>query len=371
MASYEKRPSGLWSVRFMLPRPDGTEKLKRLSGYKTKKEAQFAYEEYLKNPPDEQPAPIIIPEPEAPKQELTFGELVEKFLATKKARIKAASYYDLNKKITTRILPYFKDRIMKDITPLDVLEWQNTLNGYSYRYKKHLCGYLSSIYRFANKYYDIPNVIGKVEAPRNLEGKKKMLFWTPEEFKCFISTVDRPDYNTFFKFLYLSGCRKGEALALTWNDIDFNNSTVEITKSVANKVGTNGKAYQITTPKNISSDRTISLPAFFIEELKQYQKWQKENTKTQTFVFGGADPFSPTNIDRMKEKYERISNVKHIRIHDLRHSCASYLIHKGVSIVAVSHHLGHASIKQTLDTYSHLLPNDNDAIKAALNELNI
>ena len=370
MASYEKRPSGLWSVRFKIIAPDGVETYKRLSGYKTKKEAQYAYEDFLRNPepqPASLPEPVTEPAPTA--SDMLFSELVEKFLIFKKSRIKAGSFYDLEKKISSRILPYFGNMTVKDITPSLILDWQGTISKYSYRYQKHLFGYMKSIYRFADKYHDIINIMTKVDPPRNLEGKKEMLFWTPEEFKAFISKVENPGYNTFFKFLYLSGCRKGEALALTWTDFNFEKHIVKITKNVAYKVGKNGKAYQITTPKNISSNRTLHLPPFFFDELKQYREWQKENTKSQNFVFGAEDPFPPTSIERTMQAAEAASEVKHIRIHDLRHSCASYLIHKGVTIVAVSHHLGHASTKQTLDTYSHLLPDDNSMIIRALSDL--
>ena len=371
MASFEKRKSGLWSVRFTIPGNDGTDKLKRLSGFKTKKEAQYAYEDFMASFRAE-PLPSLDDNtpPTAPDAlNMTFRQITEKFLDTKRSRIKPASYYDLEKKVTSRILPYFNDKVMISITPLDILNWQNTLEEYSFRYKKHLYGYLSSIYRFAAKYYQIPNIIDKDEAPRNLEGKKKMLFWTPEEFTAFISHVDHAAYNTFFKFLYLSGCRKGEALALTWDDIDFNRSCVEINKSASYKAAGEGKSYYISSPKNQTSNRIVYLPAFFIDELKTYAKWQKENTKVQTYVFGDKDPLPPTNIDRAKAKAEKQANVKHIRVHDLRHSCASYLIHKGVSIVAVSHHLGHASIKQTFDTYSHLLPADDEKLRQALSDI--
>ena len=373
MPSYEKRkPSGLWSVRFKTITPEGLEKQKRLSGYKTKKEAQYAYEEYIKNPP-----PLIPPErqittlPEPAVTDMTFDQLVEKFYAFKRNRIKPASFYDLEKKISSRILPFFGTMKVKDITPPVVLDWQDKISTYSHRYQKHLFGYMKSIYRFADKYHDIPNIMTKVDPPRDLEGKKEMLFWTPEEFSMFISKVDRINYSTFFKFLYLSGCRKGEALALTWKDFDFEKHTVKISKNVAYKVGKNGKSYQVTTPKNTNSNRTLYLPPFFFDELKEYRAWQEENTTAQSFVFGAEDPFPPTSIERVMKAAENASGVKHIRIHDLRHSCASYLIHKGVTIVAVSKHLGHASTKQTLDTYSHLLPDDNSMIIRALSELSL
>ena len=64
-----------------------------------------------------------------------------------------------------------------------------------------------------------------------------------------------------------------------------------------------------------------------------------------------------------------LGNVSRIRVHDLRHSCASLLIHKGVSIVAVSKRLGHTSIEQTLNTYSHMLPDDQKMILETLENL--
>lgn len=372
MASYEKRqPSGLWSVRFKELQPDGIEKQKRLSGFKTKKEAQFAYEEYIskhrinieeqlsqKHKSEEQPAVTM-----------TFSELTEKYFSYQKPRLKASSYYDLTKKVEDKILSILGDKPLREITPITILEWQSTMSEYSYKYQKDIFTYLVSIYNFAEKYYDIPNIMNKVDRPRNIQGKKEMSFWTPAEFTSFISAVERPDYNILFRFLYLSGCRRGEALALGWNDFDFKSHTVKISKSVAYKVGDKGKPYQLTTPKNAGSNRTIYLPSAFFDELQIYRKWQEQNTKEQSFVFGGADPLPPTSIDRNLTIAAEKAGVKRIRVHDLRHSCASYLIHKGVTIVAVSHHLGHSSTKQTLDTYSHLLPDDNSMIVSALSGL--
>ena len=80
-------------------------------------------------------------------------------------------------------------------------------------------------------------------------------------------------------------------------------------------------------------------------------------------------PLPRTNIDRTLTKAAEAAGVKRIRIHDLRHSCASLLIHKGVSIVAVSRHLGHSTVEQTLNTYSHMLPDDQTMILNTLSTL--
>lgn len=368
MPSFEKnKSSGLWSVRFR-ETEDGLTKNKRLSGFKTKKDAQYGYEEYVA----EQKRLAEEEKNKKPTEvSLTFGELAGKYFDFEKGRIKASSYYDLTKKVTNKILPFFENCNMEDITPVSVLEWQNTISNYSYRYQKDLFTHLASIFNFAEKYYDVKNVMQKVDRPRNLEGKKEMLIYSPTEFRCMIDCVNRPDYKMLFSFLYVTGCRRGEALAISWDDIDFAKKHAKISKSVAYKVGENGKSYKITTPKNDGSVRTIVLPSFIVEQLREYRALQLKDLTPEeiNFVFGGKDPLPPTSIERALTNAAAKAGVKRIRIHDLRHSCASYLIHKGVSIVAVSRHLGHSSTKQTLDTYSHLLPDDSEIIRGRLDEL--
>ena len=235
MPSYEKnKSSGLWSVRFREVQP-GTGKTanKRLSGFKTKREAQYGYEDYVAAQKSAAEAP-------KPKEQaidptaMSFDRLVDQYLQFKKSRIKESSYYDVEKKIGTKILPFFKELTLKEITPSKVIEWQNSLSAYSFSYRKTLMTHLSLIYNYAERYHDVPNILRKVDKPRNLEPKKEMLFWSPEEFAKFIEYVDRIEYAMLFRFLYLSGCRKGEALALTWKDVDLSGGTVTISKSFSN-----------------------------------------------------------------------------------------------------------------------------------------
>lgn len=367
MASYEKRDSGLWSVRFRMSHDDGSFSNKRLSGYKTKKEAQYAYEDYLK---DEHLRKEKEKQLSANKNlHITFELMFEKYLEFKKTRIKDSSYYDLRKKLSARLLPFFSEYEMKDITPSMVLEYQKTLSDYSYRYQKAMYGHLSGLYRFAERYYDIPNIMNKVDRPRNLEGKKEMLIYTPEEFYKMLDHVSRHEYAVYFKFLYIAGCRRGEALALRWDDIDFNTGNVKINKSITHRGNKPGETYHETTTKNMGSNRQISLPNFFLNELLEYKKWQKENFVDIKYVFCGKDPLPPTSIERHLTTAAKKAGVKRIRVHDLRHSAASFLIHKGISIVAVSRRLGHTSTEQTLNTYSHLLPDDQKMILGVLDVL--
>ncbi len=371
MPSYEKnKSSGLWSVRFRETSPiDGTTHQKRLSGYKTKKDAQYGYEDYITEKSEREKREAELEREKSSPDNMRFETLTELFLEFKKTRLKDSSYYDLSMKIKDKILPFFAEKRLRDITPQTVLDWQNSLEDYSYEYRKSLNTKLSSIYVYGEKYHDIKNIMTKVDRPRNLEAKKEMLFWSPEEFSAFIKEVPKKEYEYLYRFLYITGCRRGEALALSWNEIDLKAGTVKIFKNAAYKVGKNGKPYDITTPKNTGSNRTVTIPRFFCDQLKEYREWQKERFPKTDFVFCGEDPLPPTSIERIMTKAAEKAGVKRIRVHDLRHSCTSLLIHKGVSIVAVSRRLGHTSIEQTLNTYSHMMPDDQTMILSTLETL--
>lgn len=370
MPSYEKsKASGLWSVRFRETSPqDGTTKNKRLSGFKTKKEAQYGYEDYVaaqKTATEAAPPTTVTHCPD----EMPFDELLEDYLAFTKSRVKESSYLDICSKINSSLRPYFVGKKMNEITAKSISDWIQALD-HSYASKKWIFCTLASIYKYGVKYFEITNTMAKVDRPRNTEQPKEMQIWTPEEFKTFLPYVAQPTYRLYFTFLYLTGCRRGEGLAITWDDIKATpgEATIKISKSITNK--TTSGTYAITSPKNKGSVRTVAIPPFFLDELLQHQKAQQEEYASEwtadLFVFGGVRPLPTSSTDHIFKAAIKKAGVKEIRIHDLRHSCASYLIFKGVSIVAVSRQLGHANIEQTLNTYSHVMPDDKDLIRHAL-----
>ena len=360
MAQYEKHPNGTWSVRFRT-----TENFelvyKRIRGFKTKKEAENAYLEYKKQSDEEKNNKITN---EASK--LTFKQLYDEYCEFQKSRLKERSYYDMVRKTEHHLIPYFEKYPVVAISPRIILKWQNTLEKYSFRHKQSLRIYLHGILKFAEKYYRIPNQIRYVDGFRRTEATKEMQIWNEEEFAQFISYVDRIDYKAFFSALYLTGCRKGELLASSWADWDFINKKFNIDKNVAKYV--NGQRYILTTPKNLSSYRKISIPDNLINIMEEY-KASLPNPKETDFVFGGEQPIACSSIDKFYANRCKYSGVKKIRLHDFRHSHASYLISKGASIVAVAKRLGHKDIEQTLNTYSHLFKDDESDMIKKLNDI--
>ena len=183
--------------------------------------------------------------------------------------------------------------------------------------------------------------------------KKEMDFYTYDEFKKFISVIEDNNWITFFKILYFMGLRQGETQALTWNDINFDKKELKINKTLTSKI--KGENWTISSPKTKNSIRILPLSKKVLDGLiLLYNDAQKyKDFSKDWFVFGNTIPFKENTIQNHKNKYCDLVGLKRIRIHDFRHSCASYLINKGASITLVSKYLGHSKSSITLDVYTH------------------
>ena len=195
-------------------------------------------------------------------------------------------------------------------------------------------------------------------------GKKKaegMQFWTKEEFDQFIPHVsDKPMSKVIFYLFFYSGIREGELLALTLNDFDFDKNTVSITKNYARV----NNQDVIQTPKTPKSKRTITLPAEIMEMVKEYGGMLYDYKPTDRLF-----PTQKSFLTREMVRGCKLSGVKKIRIHDLRHSHASLLIELGFAPLLISERLGHENVETTLNTYSHLYPNKHGEVAEILSNL--
>ena len=347
MASYEQNKTNkLWSVRFRVIEY-GEEKQKRLSGFKTKKDADKAYMDYMQS---------YVPNHKTfNPQELTMQEVYNLYIQDAKLRLKSGTIYSHGKDYDNFIKQPFGSMKMKDITKRHVIDWQNNLSaqGYSYEYKSKLRNHLSAIYTFAVRYLDYPvHIVSQCPAFKRPAVKTEMQVWTLDDFNNFISCVDDDMYRAFFYTAYYTGARKGEILALAWEDIDLKKKTLRINKSLTRK--SIGVPYEITTPKNMSSNRTIMMPDILVDILTEYSK----TTPHGRFVFGNDKPIAENTLTRQYKKWCVEAGVPIIRIHDLRHSHVSLLISRGATIVLIAKRLGHSSTEQTLNTYAHMFPSE-------------
>ena len=154
------------------------------------------------------------------------------------------------------------------------------------------------------------------------------------------------------------GCREGELVALTWNDIDFNTRMVTINKTIQN---INGKAIEKET-KTINSDRKLFITETTLKILKEYQKEQKKNKLKLGNKWGNSERVFTTDFGNdihHDTPYQILKNVikkynlKDIRFHALRHTNASLKIREGIQHQIISKSLGHSSVQITDRYYSH------------------
>lgn len=241
---------------------------------------------------------------------------------------------------------------IKSISKADLMRWRSDLaedERFSTTTKNVTISYVKSVFKYANDVYGLPDpsaVLKRLKKTNEEEMAGEMETWTPEEFSQFIQCVPYRIYQIYFDMLYWTGMRRGEAIALQISDVSAD-GWINIHASQRD-------ATQGLKPTKTKQCRKIRVDPVLLDEIKDLK-----NGNPGPYLFGGETPLAPTTISRVFNAAIKESGVKPIRLHDLRHSHATWLINNGVNIVAVSKRLGHTTIEQTLKTYTHLL-NDTD-----------
>ncbi|MBE5089583.1 MULTISPECIES: site-specific integrase [Bacillus cereus group] len=346
MTIYKDEKRGTYYFVVRVRQHDGTLKQVKRRGFKTKKEAREAE------------AKMLI-EKETTSS-LTFAQIADSYFEWYSQRRKQSSINTIKNAIYNHLLKEFGNMKMDQITANHVMHYQNKMmSKYSAEYLKKFHTTLSAIFNFGIKFHGLTTNPARIAGNFEKESNKRINFWEFEEFKRFIAVVDDPLYKAFFTTLYYSGARKGELLALTWSDINFEEKTIDINKTVYNR--------QVTEPKTKSSNRIVMLPSFAMDLLKDIKKRADLSApvKNDYVVFGEFyDSIATTTLHKKYNNYLKAAEVKEIVMHEFRHSHASYLINKGVSPLVVAQRLGHSDVATTLNTYSHLYPSKQSEVVA-------
>ena len=352
MSVYKNPDSGTWYSICRFTDWKGVRKQKCRRGFTTKREALEWEREFLM----QRQADV----------DMTFGSFVQLYEKDIKPKLKLNTWLTKESIILKKILPYFKDRKLSEITAKDIMDWQNEIRSltdskgksYSTTYLKTVHNQFSCIFNHAIKYYGLQINPAARAGNMGSEEKKEMLFWTKGEYLKFIDAMmDKPLSYYAFEMLYWCGIREGELLALTSSDFDFVGSSVAINKSYQRL---NGQDI-ITTPKTKKSNRVIKMPQFLCEEMQEYIK--------MFYSAGKSDRIFPVSKHYLKHEMERGSKetgVKRIRIHDIRHSHVSLLIDMGFTALAIADRIGHESIDITY-RYAHLFPTRQTEMAEKLN----
>jgi integrase len=184
--------------------------------------------------------------------------------------------------------------------------------------------------------------------------KRTMKVWSEEQVRCFLHAARGDRHEALYVVAIATGARQGEILGLRWSDVHDNHVTIRTSLDQHER--------ELAPTKTLKSRRPIHVSAAVIATLTRHKAKEKRAGRKVTsddLVFQNevGEPIHASNLYRRSFKpLVADAKVPLIRFHDLRHTFATLLLTRGVHVKIVSEMLGHASIQQTLDTYSHVLP---------------
>ncbi len=353
MPVYKEEKTNTWRVIYRYTDWKGERKQTSKRGFSTKREAQAWEREQL----NKVTADV----------DMTFSSFIDRYTEDMKTRLKENTWSTKEHIIRSKLTPYFGRLKLSNITPQQIITWQNELlnyrdaqgKPYSPVYLRTIQNQLSAIFNHAVRYYRLRENPCKKAGSMGKKKAREMLFWTKEEYLQFAKAIqDKPMAYHAFQMLYWCGIREGELLALTPADFDFSKETVTISKSYQRMKGKD----VITDPKTEKSNRTITMPDFLAAEMQEYIG-SLYRIQSDDRIF----PFTSSFLRHEMERGCKASGVKKIRIHDLRHSAISLLIDMGFSPLAIADRVGHEAIEITYN-YAHLFPSKQQDMAKQLSQ---
>ena len=335
MPAYKDKERGTWYASFYFTDWQGARKLKKKRGFARKKDAEQYEREFLHK--------------EAGNCDMTFSSMVDLYLADMSSRLRENTMETKDNIIEKWVLPFFGSRKLAEITPSMVRRWQSEVlaSDIAPTYAKTIHNQLSAIFNYACRYYGLKDNPARLAGSMGEKRANTKHFWTPENFEMFIGFVPQYPARVGLSLLFWTGLRIGELLALTPADIDLQAGTISVSKSFQLIKGRE----VITAPKTKKSCRVVPIPPTMTVGLKNYEKSFYGLQPTDRLF-----PFTKSYFHKQMEAGCQAAKMEKIRLHDLRHSHASMLIHMGVPILLVSERLGHENVETTLQTYGHLYP---------------
>lgn len=180
-------------------------------------------------------------------------------------------------------------------------------------------------------------------------GKKEMKILRPEDIKAYLAAAERRGVLPMFYLELVSGVRKGELVALLWDDLDIEQRTISVSKQALSRPG--GEIV-VNRPKTENSIRAISIPQEAVDLLVEEHQKHPHNP----YMFPSpktGEMYYPDSVVNLHKKLLQDAGLGHIRFHDLRHTFATMALQNGVDVKTVSAMLGHYDAGFTLRTYTH------------------
>ena len=346
MPAYKDDKTGKWEALFYYTDYKNERRKKHRRGFNTKKEALEFEREFLAQ------SQFSI--------EMTFKSLYSLYHNDMESRIKKTTMETKEYIVNTKLLPFFEKMKVKDIKPIHIRKWQTDLlkMEYSKTYLKTIYNQLTAIFNYAIRFHNLDKNPCHIAGSIGKKDADEMQILSLQEFNKMIDCVTDKENKFFYIILFWTGMRKGELLALTYEDVDFENKTIMINKNFQIVK----KERLITDPKTPRGRRVIAVNDIVLNCIKELWSTCYKPNKTDKIFYLSKD-----SLKRQLDTACKKAGVPRIRVHDLRHSHASYLLSNGVNIVILSRRLGHEKVQTTLNIYCHICPSSEDRLNDVLN----
>ena len=303
----------------------------------------------------------------------TYQEAYEEWLEIYRNNVKESTLHKTMVVFRDHILPKFGkykiDLISINSLQKQAYEWHSKYKNY-----KKMINYTFAVFNYAFRMgYISSNPKDKFIMPKKVQEQQDddLKYYTREELITLFKYLEKDATNewfTFFRLLAYTGIRKGECLALTWNDIDFKNNTLTVNKTIS--VGLNNKQI-IQDPKSFNSFRTISIDTKTMTILKKWKteqasmllKFGHNSMNKNQLLFSTASRNKMYTLSKPRTILKKVcdkNNFKFIHIHGFRHTHASLLFESGVTMESVKERLGHSDIQTTVNIYTHITQKNKD-----------
>jgi len=205
--------------------------------------------------------------------------------------------------------------------------------------------------------------------PRNVPAERRSL--TPAEARRLLDVARGERLEAAVVVALTTGLRRGELLGLCWEDLDFAAGTLVVRRSLQRVQG----HLAFVAPKTQRSARRLPMPSRTRQALEEHRVRQNRERLALgpdwqdldlVFATGAGTPIEPRNLNHRFELLRERADLPWLRLHDLRHACATFLLAQGVEPRVVMDLLGHSTIRLTMDTYGHALPERRDAAARAM-----
>ena len=272
----------------------------------------------------------------------------------------------------TRLIPYFGDMLIRNITPLDIRKWISSLernDGKDEELSRNSIGvWFRTFSAIMGKAYEWEvideNPCKRVKAPAKPQSEVQAL--QIEDVKKIMSKL--PEYEDrrarlFVMLILNTGIREAEAAGLEWQDVDFEKQLLSIRRT-SQYIPNQGMVE--STPKSKTSFRTIPISSNLISELQDYRKWQQEyidsledayegkrGDETRLFTTWTGRPVYDSTLRKWLSKFLKWCEVPRVTVHGLRHTFASVLIANGTDARTTAALLGHSSPALVMNVYAN------------------